>query len=242
MAIEIFNRQELKFVVSREQYQTILPTILQHMQFDRHNQHGRTYRLYNLYVDTSDYALIRHSVNKPVIYKEKIRIRSYEPLRNDSLVFLEVKKRYRKITNKRRTKILLDDALRFIKTGNVPELHSYMNEQVVREMSIMLRQHNYRPTAYITYDRMAFHALDDTSDLRMTFDSNLVSQPYGATETNRLLATDKLIMEIKSTANMPLWLVCLLDENDIRKQSFSKYGTEFMRLLKERTEGELHYA
>ncbi len=242
MATEVFNRQELKFVVTRQQYQAMLPTLLQYMRPDKHNQDGHTYRLYNLYIDTSDYALIRHSLNKPTIYKEKMRIRSYEPLRDDRMVFLEVKKRYKKITNKRRTKMALGDALRFVETGVVPERRAYMNRQVVDELAVMLRQHAYRPTVAITYDRMAFHAIDATSDLRMTFDANVMSRAYEGETQHQLLPHNKLIMEVKSCHNMPLWLVGMLDEQNIRKQSFSKYGTEFVRLLTEGKREERQYA
>ena len=234
MAIEVFNRQELKFVIARQDYASILPDILRHMRLDKHNQGGAPYRLYNLYIDTADRALIRHSLAKPTVYKEKLRIRSYAPLDDDSKVFLEVKKRYKKVTNKRRTKILMRDALEFVKTGVPPTAHDYINPQVMHELAVMLRHQTYRPTVYITYDRMAFHALDDASDLRITFDANIISKEYGHKASHRLLGADKLIMEVKSTANMPLWLVKLLDSHDIYKQSFSKYGTEHVRALRDK--------
>lgn len=242
MAIEVFNRQELKFVISLEQLDAMMPTILEHMRLDKHNVNGQAYRLYNLYVDTPDFALIRHSMAKPTAYKEKLRIRSYEPLTDDSIVFLEVKKRYKKITNKRRTKIRLDEALRFIATGAPPSPRDYMNQQVVDEMSVMLQKHRYQPTTYIRYDRHAFHALDPTSDLRITFDTSVISRRYNTDETNQLLPSDKRIMEIKSCYNMPMWLANLLDENDIRKMSFSKYGTEYTRILTTKQRGDLQYA
>ncbi len=242
MAIEVFNRQELKFVISRDQYNAMMPTILQHMRADKHNKNGQAYRLYNLYIDTPDFALIRHSMAKPTVYKEKLRIRSYMPLTTDSMVFLEVKKRYKKITNKRRTKLTFGQALNFVQTGHSPALQDYMNPQVVREMSVMLKKHPYHPTTYITYDRHAYFASDAGSDLRMTFDTNLVSQQYGSAAKHSLLASDKLIMEVKSVHNMPMWLVQLLDANDVRKQSFSKYGTEYKRILTTATQGELQNA
>ena len=233
MAIEVFNRQELKFVITRKQYSEIIPKLMHFMRLDKHNANKKTYPLYNLYIDTSDYELIRHSMAKPTVYKEKIRIRSYVPLESDGIVFLEVKKRYKKITNKRRTKILLSDALKFIKTGSPPALQEYMNPQVIKEFEVILTQRPYTPRAYISYNRMALHTLETTSDLRITFDSGLISQSFGEDALKSLLDEDKLIMEIKSTSNMPLWLVNLLNEHSIYKQSFSKYGTEHMRMLQE---------
>lgn len=234
MAIEIFNRQEIKLVITHDQLKLLLPTIRQYMRLDKHNLDGRAYRLYNLYIDTNDFALVRHSVNKPTVYKEKMRIRSYEPLTPSSKVFLELKKRYKKVTNKRRTQIVLKDALNFIKSGELPTIYDYMNLQVVSEFAVSFTNHHYRPTVYINYDRMAFHSLDNASDLRITFDTNLFSQAYDNDKQYRLLDENMLIMEIKSITNMPLWLVKLLDEHDIRKQSFSKYGTEYARFLKEK--------
>lgn len=91
MAIEIFNRQELKFVISHQQYAQILRRIQPFVMPDKHNKNGQTYRLYNLYIDTADHALIRHSMTKPVVYKEKLRIRSYADFAANPMVFLEVK-------------------------------------------------------------------------------------------------------------------------------------------------------
>ncbi len=236
MPIEIFNRQELKFIISRRQYAAMMPAISQYMGLDKHNAAGAPYRLYNLYIDTADRALIRHSMTKPAVYKEKLRIRSYAPLHPDGKVFLEIKKRYKKITNKRRTQMLLRDAVEFVRTGTPPILQHYMNAQVVSELGSMLSGRRYQPTVYIDYDRMAFHALDAASDLRLTFDTRLVSRQYRRDEVHCLLEPDKLIMEVKSTTNMPLWLVELLDRQGIYKQSFSKYGAEHTRLLQLKSE------
>lgn len=57
MAIEVFNRQELKFVITKAQYMSMLPEITRHMRLDIHNNQGQAYRLYNLYIDTEDVRL-----------------------------------------------------------------------------------------------------------------------------------------------------------------------------------------
>lgn len=231
MAIEIFNRQELKFVITTEQYAHVLNGLQPYMQRDKHNKAGRLYRLYNLYVDTSDNALIRHSMAKPVVYKEKIRIRSYTGFEKDPLVFLEIKKRYKRITNKRRTQILYRDALAFIKTGRLPRLHACMNMQVMREFETVFMRQQYYPKTFITYDRLAFSNRDATSDLRITFDTSIVARGYADTDMVSLLDADHIVMELKSTRNIPLWLSLLLSEHGINKHSFSKYGNAYLRQL-----------
>lgn len=242
MAIEIFNRQELKFVITAAQYAQVVAGIAPHMQLDKHNKNGQTYRLYNLYIDTSDNALIRHSTSKPTVYKEKLRIRSYTGFGDNPVVFLEVKKRYKRITNKRRTKIPYDEALQFIATGILPRQHNYMNPQVIRELETMIHANSYQPKTFITYDRLAFSASDPTSDLRVTFDTTITAQRYGENKTTTLLDDGHIVMELKSRDNVPLWLVELLDNLHIHKQSFSKYGREYLHFLRTSrlTTGALH--
>lgn len=231
MAIEIFNRQELKFVITAEQYAQIVAGIAPHMQPDKHNRNGQTYRLHNLYIDTNDHALIRHSIAKPTVYKEKLRIRSYTGFEDNPVVFLEVKKRFKRITNKRRTRVPYDEALEFIATGTLPRQHDYMNTQVVRELETMIRARSYQPKTFITYDRLAFSASDPASDLRVTFDTNITAQRYGENETTALLGDGRIVMELKSCHNVPLWLVELLSRYGVQKQSFSKYGREYLGYL-----------
>ena len=60
--------------------------------------------IYNVYYDTDNFELIRKSIEKP-IYKEKLRIRSYDKPTLDSSVYVELKKKYDHIVYKRREKI-----------------------------------------------------------------------------------------------------------------------------------------
>lgn len=87
---DIFQRYELKYLITREQKELLLRAMEPYMQQDRF---GRSF-ICNLYFDTPDYTLIRRSVEGPV-YKEKFRVRSYGRARADSQVFLELKKKYK---------------------------------------------------------------------------------------------------------------------------------------------------
>ena len=68
----IFKRHEIKYIMTKEQQTIILEAMEPYMALDNY---GRT-TIRNLYFDTDNYRLIRHSIEKP-IYKEKLRIRSY---------------------------------------------------------------------------------------------------------------------------------------------------------------------
>ena len=56
---------------------------------------------------------------------------------------------------------------------------------------------------------------------------SLCSDPYG----DQLLPPGKVLMEIKCSGGMPLWMVHVLTEQRIFKTSFSKYGTGYATLI-----------
>ena len=76
MAIETFQRQEIKFLLNEVQYQALTEQLEQYMNPDPYCVGGKDYGIYNIYYDTPDDYLIRTSLAKPY-YKEKIRLRSY---------------------------------------------------------------------------------------------------------------------------------------------------------------------
>ncbi len=78
----VFERVELKYLLSEEQKQQVLQAMKSYMSLD---QYGRT-TIRNIYFDTDNYRLVRHSIEGPV-YKEKLRIRSYSQTQpNGSIV------------------------------------------------------------------------------------------------------------------------------------------------------------
>lgn len=85
----IFERYEIKYLVTNRQRRTIMSIMQQYMKPD---EYGKS-TICNIYYDTPDYYLIRHSLEKPV-YKEKLRVRSYGRASSRDNVFVELKKKY----------------------------------------------------------------------------------------------------------------------------------------------------
>ena len=129
MAIEVFNRYEHKYMLDENTFQAVIKIMDKHMVLDNHCQNHSLYTIANVYYDTEDNHLIRNSLSKP-IYKEKLRMRSYGVPGTKDKVFLEIKKKYRGIVNKRRTALRLDEAYRFCEDGETPEYKPYMNAHV----------------------------------------------------------------------------------------------------------------
>ena len=233
MAIEVFNRYEHKYLIDEETYEKVIPIIEAHMELDKYNIKHKPYTITNIYYDTEDDYLIRKSLSKPD-YKEKLRLRSYGIPEKNSKVFLEIKKKYKGIVNKRRTTLNLKEAYDFVNTGNAPEAKDYMNPQVLNEISYFLKIYNLKPKLYLAYDRIAYFEKENP-DLRISFDKNIRSRRYDLLLEDgdfgeELLPSGMYLMEIKTYTAKPLWLTHMLTEFQIRRSSFSKYGTEYKRV------------
>ena len=238
MAIEVFNRREIKYLLSDADRKALLEIIGEHMDSDPFNKDGKSYSICNLYLDTDADELIRRSLEKPA-FKEKIRLRSYGQVGLDGKVFLESKKKFDGVVNKRRTNFVLADAYRYFESGAVPVSPAVkINQQVMREIDYIMHFYPLKPRVYISYDRWAFFEKNN-SDFRLTIDTNiqtrrtdlrLDSPAYGT----QLLPTGAWLMEAKAFRAFPLWFVRFLSSRKIYSTSFSKYGTEYKHFLSSR--------
>ena len=237
MAIEVFNRREIKYMLTDEDRDALLSEMDGRMDADAFNRGGEPYKICNLYLDTDSDELIRRSLEKPV-FKEKIRLRSYGTVPLDGKVFLESKKKFDGVVNKRRTTFLLSDAYEYFDSGKIAE-NPKMNRQVMAEIDRTVRFWRLKPKVFISYDRWAFFEKGN-SDFRLTIDANiqtrredlrLDSPAYGG----QLLDEGRWLMEAKAFRAFPLWFVRFLSSRRIFSTSFSKYGTEYRRWLSSAT-------
>ncbi len=233
MAIEVFNRYELKYAVPASVLPAVLERIEQHMEKDAYNKNGELYTVSNIYFDTPDFDLIRTSLQKPA-YKEKLRLRSYGACAADETAFLEIKKKYKGLVNKRRTKIRQGKAYAFVQTGKCA-IEKGMNRQVLSELSYFVGCRPIEPKAYIAYDRLAYFEVGNP-DLRASFDFNIRarSENLSLQQTDCdtcLIPHDISVMEIKTRYAMPIWLTKTLPDFHLHKTSFSKYGTFYKEYL-----------
>lgn len=226
MANEIFNRIEKKYFLNEEQFNNIMILINENMNHDKFYEST----ICNIYFDTDNYELIRTSIEKP-IYKEKLRLRSYNVPKINDEVFFEIKKKYNGVVNKRRITLSLKDYYCFMN-------HNNMNKtQISKEILYMINRYNLKPKVFLAYDRKAYIGKDD-KNLRITFDTNIRSRTddlyleHG--DMGKSLSNDVYyIMEIKSFNGYPKWLVNCLSNNNIFPKTFSKYGNVYKKMMKE---------
>ena len=223
----IFERYELKYLITKEQKEIILSCMEPYMKED---PYGRS-TIRNVYFDLPDFLLIRRSFAKPV-YKEKLRIRSYNAVSSAEPIFVELKKKYKSVVYKRRISLPERDAMRYLCQGAPLDTKS----QISREIDYFLEFYKaLSPTVFLSYDREAFYAAED-GDFRVTFDDNILWRNYDLSLTKSiygfpLISSDLSLMEIKTGSAIPLWMVSILTSHQIYKTSFSKYGTAFQQIL-----------
>ncbi|MBD0383981.1 polyphosphate polymerase domain-containing protein [Paenibacillus sedimenti] len=233
MAIEVFNRYENKYLLNDTGFHTIHDKLLAYMELDEYNRKHTFYSISNIYFDSKDHALIRHSLSKPK-YKEKLRLRAYGVPEPGSKVYLELKKKVHGLVNKRRTALRTNEAYEFVRTGVKPNFASYMNKQVLGEIEYFLQRYTLEPKVYLAYDRIAMFC-KESRDLRITFDRNIRSRRYdllleSGDHGEQLLGEGQWLMEVKAEKTIPVWLARLLSEHSMFRTSFSKYGNEYMKM------------
>lgn len=234
MAKEIFSRYEVKYMLNTDQKEILMSALKEYMNVDPYNVGGKFYTISNIYYDTDDNALIQRSLDKPE-YKQKLRLRGYGVPNPGDIVFLEIKKKYKGIVNKRRSCLELEEAKKYIETGILPEFKPYMNKQVLNEIDYFTHIYDLKPRLYLAYDRLAFFDKND-AQFRVSFDTNIRTRRNDLTLDagdygQQMLREDVWLMEVKINKNLPLWFARLLQDNKIYNSSFSKYGTEYARQI-----------
>lgn len=244
----VFKRKEIKYLLSSEERNALLPILEAHMEPDVFAHSS----ISNLYYDTPDFRMVRRSLEKPM-YKEKLRLRSYGTPENTSTVFPEIKKKAMGIVYKRRISLPYQEAVSFLSgqqiastdtcDGTTQQIASTdmcdgTTRQILHELGWMLASYeNLSPRMFLSYERDSYKGISDPS-LRLTLDQDILFR------TDRLdlqegafgeaiLLPDQTLMEVKISNAAPLWLAQALSEIGIFPVPFSKYGRAYERICRD---------
>ncbi len=220
-----FKRHEIKYLITINQYINLMNYLSDKVEKDVFYKST----IYNVYYDTDNFELIRKSIEKP-IYKEKLRIRSYNKPTLDSSVYVELKKKYDHIVYKRREKI----AYKYVLNNSFLE---GAETQIYKEIKYFNDFYDgLIPKMFLSYERVAYYFKDD-KQIRITFDTNI---KYRTENVNllpsisdiKLLPNNFVLMELKVPFSIPYNLAKYLSSEKIFKTSFSKYGTAYKQIHK----------
>lgn len=185
--------------------------------------------IYNIYYDTDNFELIRKSIEKS-IYKEKLRIRSYDKPTLDSSVYVELKKKYDHIVYKKREKI----AYKYVLNNSFLEGAETQIDKEIKYFNDFYG--GLTPKMFLSYEREAYYFKTD-KQIRITFDTNI---KYRTENVNllpsisdiKLLSNNLVLMELKVPFSIPYDLTKYLSSEKIFKTPFSKYGTAYKQIHK----------
>jgi SPX domain protein involved in polyphosphate accumulation len=227
--IRKFNRFELKYLITLQQAELVKSALRAYLVADEHGNGEGRYLLTSLYYDSPDYRCYWEKMDG-VKYRRKLRIRSYATngsLQDETLVYVEIKQRLDRVTQKRRAILPYREALRLCNQRQVPDA-APDDRTVIDEISAFLWQYNLRPVSIVRFERQAFIGSDYDIGLRVTFDTDLVYQvePLHLHETLGglpMFPANIAVMEIKVNERIPYWLTELVAAHNLRLMRVSKY-------------------
>ena len=227
--IRKFNRFELKYLITLKQAEKFKGALRAYMLPDEHGNDNGRYALASLYYDSPDLRCYWEK-EYGIRFRRKLRLRRYEngeSLTEDTPIFLEVKQRVDRVTQKRRAVLPYREALRLCNDRQIPE-HDPEDKVVIEEVYVFLWQYNLRPVSIVRYDRQAFIGSAYDLGLRVTFDTTMAFQAHPlhlheAPQGLPMMPANQVVMEIKVNERIPSWLTGLIADNNLRQERFSKY-------------------
>lgn len=164
--------------------------------------------------------------------RKKLRIRGYNMLKDDSLVFLEIKRKISDRIAKSRSPLLYKDLNRILEYGEVEETLVTKNPGRIDDANrFLFNMHRFqmKPVNLIVYDREPYHGTFDPG-VRITFDKNIRSTLFPElgdlyqAEDYEFPWPDHFILEIKYfDAPMPSWAKSIVQHYNLKNEALSKY-------------------
>lgn len=230
-------RHEFKFAVSYDNMDRLMDDLIPYTRSGEHvNKYG-IYTVSSMYLDNDARKCYYETLGNDY-FSQKIRLRVYgKQNTEDSDSYLEMKQKIDNRIIKRRAKMRLGDAKRFIAecvqqgtAANTDEFAS-SNDQILKEIKQVIVSENLKPVNIISYERLPLAGADD-KDLRITFDFLLRTRAEEidlakGTHGEKRIPDKTALLEIKTEKPLPFWLVKLLSKYDYRDQLFSKYCSHY---------------
>jgi SPX domain protein involved in polyphosphate accumulation len=227
--IRKFNRFELKYLITLQQAEQFKSALKAYLVPDEHGNNNGHYALTSLYYDSPDLRCYWEK-EYGIRFRRKLRLRRYEtgePLTEETPIFLEIKQRVDRVTQKRRAPLPYGDALRLCNDRQLPDCTSE-DKAIIEEIYVFLWQYNLRPMSIVRYDRQALIGTEYDIGLRVTFDTALSFQVHKLhlhEEPSALPMSpaNQVVMEIKVNERMPTWLTELIANHNLQMVRVSKY-------------------
>jgi SPX domain protein involved in polyphosphate accumulation len=230
-SIRSFNRFELKYLLTLREAENFKKALGAYLIPDSHGDSRGAYNLASLYYDSPDYRFYWEKVDG-IRFRRKLRIRWYDtglPLEPNTPVFVEIKQRLNRVTQKRRVLVSYQDAVDLCTRRKTPDFQP-QDGPLMEEILSLCWQYDLRPASVVTYSRQALVGSDYDTGLRVTFDKDLRYSTHhlDLSETGSdlfLFPPEYVVMEIKVNERIPYWLTELVAQHNLNLVRVSKYCT-----------------
>ena len=202
----------------------------QRMQTDSHQLTKGPALITSLYYDTRDLRCYWEKI-EGLRFRRKLRIRVYgepESINDDTTVFVEIKQRVNRVTQKRRIPLTYKDARILCDERTDPD-NPNVGQEFVDEVLTLTHSLDLQPTAITSYKREAYVGVDADTGVRITLDHRVRGRNrdfYLGMEgaTNQFIIPPHLcIVELKANERVPAWFTDLTAELNLNTVRISKY-------------------
>ncbi|MEV4477577.1 polyphosphate polymerase domain-containing protein [Nonomuraea sp. NPDC049504] len=226
--LHAFNRYEIKYLVDAATAGELRAEMERLLDRDEHSGENG-YGIWSVYYDTRALRFYWEKI-EGLKFRRKLRIRHYGDrfqVTGDTPVFVEIKQRVNRVTQKRRVRLPYRDAVALC-DGRAMVAHGPSERAFLEEVLDLVCRLDLRATAMTGYQRHAYVGRGADVGLRVTFDQRVRGRDrdfhLGADAENRFIVPPgKVIMEVKADEWVPYWLTDLTAERNLQVVRVSKY-------------------
>lgn len=225
-ALHRFNRYEIKYLLRQDQLPALRRELDARMQKDPHQVEPT--RITSLYYDTRDLRFYWEKI-EGLRFRRKLRMRVYGPpsaVSEDTKVYVEIKQRVNRVTQKRRVSLSYADARRLCDARG--DLQAPGSQGFIDEVLTLARSLDLRPTAITTYFRDGYVGQGADLGLRVTVDQRVSGRDrdfyLGSEATNTFIIPPHLaLVETKANERVPTWFTDVAAKLELSTVRISKY-------------------
>lgn len=226
-ALHRFNRYEIKYLVDAPSLPGLREELERRMERDEHQREPT--RITSLYYDTPGLRFYWEKVDG-LRFRRKLRVRAYgapEEITDASTVYVEIKQRVNRVTQKRRVALPYPSARALCDGRRDPGVEGSARP-LVSEILSLAHTLDLRPMAVTTYFRDGYVGLGADLGLRVTVDQGVAGRDrdfyLGSGAPNRFLVPPHLsVLEVKANERVPTWFTDLAARHDLTTVRISKY-------------------
>ncbi|HWB77581.1 MAG TPA: polyphosphate polymerase domain-containing protein [Nannocystaceae bacterium] len=235
----LIDRREYKLLIGNEMAERVRRAIAPFCRLDPFaaTHPLRSYGVDTLYLDTDDLALFWANDHEQVD-RIKMRVRRYAD-NPDSPLFFEVKRRINDVISKSRGRVSPEHWVELLQNpkAEVPASSNPRDRAAIERFMTLARTLRVKPFTLVRYQREPWvSTIDDYA--RVTFDTHIRAHAVDSytfrPQANGWRAIDDavsarelasmVVLELKFTSSVPLWLVNICRNLGLVRGAFSKYG------------------